>query len=78
MLDRFFLIAFRVIVQITPGINVTMTTSDETSLVQKNCSSREQLSPPPMNFELFSRDGFEIDWCHFVVSFKTSRCQASS
>ena len=67
---------FRVIVQTTPGLDVavvTVATSDEASSVQENCDPSNRLSPPPSNFELFARDGFDISWCQYVVRCQT-RC----
>ena len=68
-----FSLIFRVIVHATPGLNVAVVavaTSDEASLVQGNCDSSDSFSIPPLNFELFARDGFDISWCQYVVRLK--------
>ena len=68
-----FSLIFRVIIQATPGLNVAavaMATSDEASLVQGKCDSGDGFSTPPLNFELFARDGFDISWCQYVVRLK--------
>ena len=61
------------IVQTTPGLNVAvvaMATIDEASLVQGNCDPSDSFSLPPLNFELFASDGFDISWCQYVVRLK--------
>ena len=70
-----FSLNFRVIVQSTPGLNgaaVAMVTSEAASLVQGNCDASDSFNTPPLNFELFARDGFDISWCQYVVRLKIS------
>ena len=58
------------IIQSTPGLNVAnvaAVTSEEASSVQGSCDSSDRFSTPPLNFELFARDGFDINWCQYVV-----------
>lgn len=65
-----FSLIFRLIVWTTPGLNVAsvaVVTSDDASSVQGNCDPSDSFSTPPLNFELFARDGFDINWCQYRV-----------
>ena len=59
----------RVIVQTTPGLDVAVPTSDDSASVPESCDPSDNFDAPPLNFELFQRAGFEIDWCRYVVSW---------
>ena len=61
------------IVQSTPGLNVaavSMAPSEAASLVQGNCDPSDSFNTPPLNFELFALDRFDINWCQYVVCLK--------
>ena len=63
-------LTFRVIVLTTPGIDVStvvMANLDDATVVQGNCYSSGRFSLPPLNFELLAEEGFDIDWCQYVV-----------
>lgn len=56
----------------TPGLNVdsvSMATAEEASSVQASCGDDDNISRPPENFEVFSQEGFDIDWCQYRVSY---------
>ena len=53
--------------QTTPGLNVAVPMSDETNSIQDECDPDDNFNAPPINFEIFERDGFEISWCHYLV-----------
>ena len=51
---------------VTPGMkNVTMATDEASLSVQEDCNSG--VANPPMNFDLFKQNGFNIDWCQYQV-----------
>ena len=63
----------RVIVQVTPGLDVssiTTATASQAAVVQGNCSGRD-LSLPPINLEVLSEASFQTDWCQYRVSVDT-------
>lgn len=55
----------------TPGLNVetrlSVATAQQISLLQGSCENfgNVNLDPPPLTFDQFRMNGFDVDWCRY-------------
>lgn len=68
-----FCLVNRVLVRVSPGLNVAMTlptaTQQQANLLQGNCGDvQTDLPSPPLNFNQFTLREFVIDWCRYSLA----------